>query len=414
MRRGRRVPVFLSALDGGRLRGATVLIGQKITVLGAGIAGLAAARALALRGARVTVLEQAEEIREVGAGLQISPNGAVVLEALGLGEALRARTIRGQAVALRDYRRGRVVSHLSLPTDGAGYHFAHRADLIDILAEGAREAGVKIRLLQKVSEIDLTDTCARVTTAQGAEFGASLVIGADGLHSRLRPVLNGAAEPFFTGQVAWRATVPAPADMPRVATVYMGPGRHLVCYPLRGGTMANIVAVQEQAEWRAESWTQEDDPANLRAAFSEFAPAVQDLLARVETVNQWGLFRHPVAPHWVGDRAALIGDAAHPTLPFMAQGANMALEDAWTLTSLLAQHPEDPATALRAYQAARKDRCTRIVEAASKNARNYHLTSTPVRMAAHTVLGLASRIAPKQVLGRFDWIYAKDVTRDFP
>ena len=173
--------------------------------------------------------------------------------------------------------------------------------------------------------------------------------------------------------------------------------------------MANIVAVKEQAEWRAESWTQEDDPANLRAAFSEFAPAVQDLLARVETVNQWGLFRHPVAPHWVADRAALIGDAAHPTLPFMAQGANMALEDAWVLSTALARH-DDMAAAFAAYQAARKDRCTRIVEAANRNARNYHLRFPPLRFAAHSTLRLTGRMAPGRLLSRFDWLYDHDVT----
>lgn len=188
----------------------------------------------------------------------------------------------------------------------------------------------------------------------------------------------------------------------------------MVSYPLRDGAQVNIVAVEERRAWTAESWTQTDDAANLRAAFAGFAPEVRALLDRVETVHLWGLFRHPVAAHWHrAGVAALIGDAAHPTLPFMAQGANMALEDAWVLAAMLAAD-DDTARALAAFQAARRDRCMRIVAAASRNARNYHLRFPPLRMAAHSALRLGGWLAPQRILSRFDWIYGYDAPRAFP
>ena len=386
------------------------LIGQPVTVLGGGIGGLAAARALALRGAQVRVLEQAAEIAEVGAGLQISPNGIAVLRALGLEDAVIASAPRGQAVQLRDYR-GAPVLRMALPSgDARGYYLMHRADLIDILADGARDAGVEIALDAKVSDISFeADGFARLRFEDGQAETPALLIGADGINSVLRPALNGPAKPFFTGQVAWRAIVPVDVAQDPVATVYMGPGCHLVTYPLRDRRKMNIVAVQERSEWAAEGWANDDDPANLRAAFREFAPEVQDLLARVETVKIWGLFRHSVASRWHNAAAALVGDAAHPTLPFMAQGANMALEDAWVLADALAAAEDIPA-GLTAYQARRHLRVAKVIAAANANARNYHLSFPPLRAIAHMILRISGRLAPQTALKRFDWIYQEDVT----
>ncbi len=386
------------------------LSGYPITVLGGGIAGLAVARALALRGAEVTVLEQAESLSEVGAGLQISPNGARVLQALGLGDALARTGVRAEAVELRDYRGGRV---LRLPVGGLepGYTFVHRADLIDLLADGARGAGVKVRLLQQIESIDLGDDGAHLTTAQGGTHHAPLLIGADGLHSKVRAVLNGRVVPFFTRQAAWRAVVPAEDGERPVATVYMGSKRHLVTYPLRGGSLINVVAVEERGTWVEEGWHHTDDPDHLRAAFASFAPQVQALLDRVEQVRLWGLFRHPVAKRWhAGGAAAILGDAAHPTLPFLAQGANLALEDAWVLAAKLAKH-STAEEGLAAYQAARAARAAKVIDAASRNARNYHLSASPVRFAAHTLLRLGGLVMPKAPLRRFDWLYGYDATK---
>lgn len=380
----------------------------KIAVIGAGIGGLAVARALALRGADVTVMEQAAEIAEVGAGLQISPNGFAVLAALGLGDALRS--VRGAAVQLCDYRGGEVLRLDLGRLARTDYHFVHRADLIDLLAEGARAAGVRFRLLQKVTGVS-PGTRPRVETASGAAFEADLVIGADGLHSVARTALNGVTAPFFTRQVAWRALIPNRAGRGPEVRVHMGPLRHVVSYPLREGSLLNLVAVQERAAWTSESWSQTDDPQALRAAFADFGGEVRAMLAAVERVHLWGLFRHPVARVWQRGGVAILGDAAHPTLPFMAQGACMALEDAWVLADALAR-AETAGDGLARYQARREGRARRVVEAASRNAWKYHLSFPPLRWAAHTALRAGGALAPERMMRQFDWIYAHDVTRE--
>ncbi|MDP1669833.1 FAD-dependent oxidoreductase [Phaeovulum sp.] len=382
-----------------------MLVGRKVTVLGAGIAGLAAARALALRGARVTVYEQSDTIREVGAGLQISPNGMRVLRALGLAEGLAAVAPRGEAVELIDGPSGTRVVRMSLAR--GEYRFVHRGALIALLAEGARAAGVQFRFLQEIDRVLLGAHPPRFVTAQGAEIEAEVLIGSDGLHSRVRAALNGAAMPFFTHQVAWRAVIAAEPDAAPVAQVFMGQGRHLVSYPLGRG-LRNIVAVEERRRWVEESWNLRDDPMTLRAAFREFCPKVRGWLASVEEPMLWGLFRHPVAVRWHGHDAAIMGDAAHPTLPFLAQGAVMALEDAWVLADRLALH-ETTGAAFAAYKAARAPRCARIVEAANANARNYHLSGLR-RTIAHAGLRAASALAPDALLNRFDWVHGQDVT----
>lgn len=391
------------------------LTGQTVTILGAGVAGLAVARALALRGAAVTVLEQADAIREVGAGLQISPNGAAVLRGLGLQAKLDAASTRADAVQLIDGPTGEGVTRLDLARlrPGHGYHFLHRADLIDLLLNGAQAAGVTLRLLSRAAEIDLSGPAPVVVLEGGERLETPLLIGADGLHSKVRAALNGPEQPFFTRQVAWRAVIPCEPGAAPVAEVHMGPGRHLVSYPLRNGTLRNIVAVEERDRWAEESWTLRDDAITLRVAFEGFSPRVRGWLDRVEDPWLWGLFRHQVAGTWVKPMGqggvAILGDAAHPTLPFLAQGASMGLEDAWVLAQSLASH-DTPAAALAAYQGARKPRCTRIVAAANANARAYHLSGLP-RMIGHTGLRLLGRLSPGTMLSRFDWLYDHDVTQ---
>jgi salicylate hydroxylase len=388
------------------------LIGRRVTVLGAGVAGLAVARALALRGAAVQVLEQADAIREVGAGLQISPNGAVVLQALGLGAALSAASVRAVAVELRDGYTGGVVTRLEVARlrPGQGYHFVHRADLIELLRQGAVEAGVTLRLLTRAVSVDLAGPRPRLMLETGPEE-ADLLVGADGLHSVTREALLGVDAPFFTHQVAWRALIPGDGG-PDVAEVHVGAGRHLVSYPLRGGALRNIVAVEERRRWVEEGWALKDDPMDLRVAFDSFSPRVQGWLEVVQEVGLWGLFRHEVARVWQKPLpeggVAILGDAAHPTLPFLAQGACMALEDAWVLAESL-DGTESLVAGLAGYQLARQARCTRIVAAANQNARAYHLGGL-ARSAAHLALRLGGAVAPGLALSQYDWLYGHDVT----
>ncbi len=384
------------------------LAGLEVIVIGGGVAGLAVSAALLQRGASVILVEQAGGFLEVGAGLQISPNGACVIAALGQGEALDAAALRSRAVVLRDGTRGAAVLRLDLPQTGPGFHLIHRADLIALLERAC--TGLETRFAAHVTDVSLSGPRPSVTIAGGETLSADLVLGADGLHSVLRDALaQKRAKPFFTGQVAWRALIPCDPGARLEAHVFMGPGRHLVSYPLREGKLRNIVAVEERKDWAQEGWNHPDNPAHLRAALAGFGGPVPDWLAQVEKVWLWGLFRHEVAQRWHADRAALLGDAAHPTLPFMAQGANMALEDAFVLARRLESEADIP-TALAAYQAARKTRVAQVVEAANRNARNYHLRP-PLAQIAHLALRLGGRVFPDAPLRKFGWIYDHDVTR---
>ncbi|MFN3605841.1 MAG: FAD-dependent monooxygenase, partial [Cypionkella sp.] len=240
---------------------------------------------------------------------------------------------------------------------------------------------------------------------------APLIIGADGLHSQLRGALCGPSAPFFTGQVAWRATIAATGGPDRVQ-VFMGAGRHLVSYPLRGGMLRNIVAVQERSAWTRESWSAPADLPRFAAAFSDFAPVVRGWINAVQTAGEWGLFRHPIAPVWgrvlPKGAAYILGDAAHPTLPFLAQGASMALEDGAVLADLL--DSDTPDRALARYQALRAPRVARIIAAANANARNYHLAGAR-KTIAHMGLRTVDALAPNVMLRRFDWLYGYDATQ---
>jgi salicylate hydroxylase len=371
----------------------------KVSIIGAGIGGLAAATALAQNGHSVRVLERAPEIGEVGAGIQISPNGMAVMRALGMGEALDPVSIRAEAVRLIDGPSGRTITTLDLATHAPDldWRFIHRARLIDVLLTRARDLGVTL------------ETGAETAPPpEGAALpGDDLLVGADGLHSKTRARVDEASKPFFTRQVAWRALIEG--DGAPVVEIHMGPKRHLVTYPLSGG-LRNIVAVEERIGWADEGWSHDDHPANLRGAFAGFNDRAQGWLAEVETCFLWGLFRHRVADRWHSGHQVILGDAAHPTLPFLAQGANMALEDAFVLAQSLSDTPSIEA-GLRTYEAARKPRTEAVVDAATQNARNYHLSFPPLRLAAHALLGVAGNVAPGRILGRYDWIYRHDVTK---
>lgn len=371
-------------------QGRGALAGREAVIIGGGIGGLTAALALARHGARVIVHERAGAYREVGAGIQVSPNAGRVLDAIGLRDTFQAASTPSHGVELRDDRGALVLQmDFTRARPQVSFRTVHRARLLQVLEDAARAAGVEIRLDSPIAALP----------------DAPLLIGADGLHSRVRAALNGSETPFFTGQTAWRAIIPAEDDARPVSQVFMGPGRHLVSYPLGFG-LRNIVAVVERSDWIGEGWSQTDDPRNLRLAFAGFGGPVPGWLAQVTETGLWGLFRHEVAPRWHDDSRAILGDAAHPTLPFLAQGACMAIEDAWVLAACLDADRDQP-RALARYQTLRHDRCARIVAAATANARNYHL-SGPKRLAGHTALRIANRLAPGAVFERFAWVYDHD------
>lgn len=341
----------------------------------------------------MTVLERAGALREVGAGIQLSPNAFRVLEALGIGGAIMDVSAPSRGVELRAGRTGAFVARIDYARHrpGAPFRVIHRARLVETLERAARAHGVTIRLGHEVADLPHTP----------------LLIGADGLRSRVRAALNGAETPFFTGQVAWRAVIPLEAGAAPVAQLFMGEGRHLVSYPLAGG-LRNIVAVEERAGWTAEDWATTDDPMNLRAAFAGFGGPVAGWLDQVRQCGLWGLFRHEVAPRWHNHTSAILGDAAHPTLPFLAQGAALAIEDAWTLAACL-DSDADQHAALSLYQSLRQPRATRVVAASNANARNYHLGGA-ARIAAHAALRAGSVFAPALLFRRVAWVFDHDPT----
>ena len=393
--------------------------GKSITILGAGIGGLTAAIALARRGARVTVLDQAPELTEVGAGLQITPNGTAVLAALDLDQRVRRIGMELEAVELKDHKGGDPVVRLEMGQARHGndnpYLLLHRADLIEMLAASAKRHGVSLLFGKKVSGVAIGFDQATLPLEDGTQRMSKILIGADGVRSLTRQSLNVKSPPKFTGQIAWRATVEARYlplyDIPAVATVYMGPKRHLVTYPLRGGRLINVVAVEERESWTSEGWHQMDDPENLRRAFAGWSPEIKRLLSLCENVHLWGLFAHPVAETWYQSGTAILGDAAHPTLPFLAQGANMALEDAWVLAAEM-DRVDDLQDAFAAYQKRRQKRVKKIVAAATGNAAVYHMASKPLRKLAHGALRFAGAASPARMLGRYDWLYGFDVTKE--
>jgi salicylate hydroxylase len=392
------------------------LEGREIAVVGAGIGGLAAAVALAQRRARVRVFEQADALGEVGAGIQIAPNGVAVLEALGLRDAAEVRASLPQAVELVDHRGGRPIARVPLGQAivaryGRPYWHFHRADLLAVLAAGAAEAGVELSLGARVTAVEPEGEGIAVRAADaGGRF--DLVVAADGVRSELRAAHLDPRPPRFTGHVAWRGLVPAgraSEELARpAARVTMGPGRHLVTYPLRGGALVNFVAVEERAAWAEEGWAARDDPANLRRGFAGWGGPARALLDAVDDCFLWGLFDHAPLPAWADGRLALLGDACHPMLPFLAQGATMALEDAWVLADVL-DLALDPRSGLMIYEAARLPRATRVQRAAARAGRFYHL-GPGLRGPAQAALGLASAVAPWLLAGRFDWLYGHDVT----
>ncbi len=359
----------------------------RLLIAGGGIGGITAALCLARAGFEVAVFEQARQLGEVGAGIQLSPNCTRVLHNLGLEEPLRSRAFLPQATQFKHWRSGRLIAEHVLGEQitaryGMPYYHIHRGDLLDVLARAAEDtSAVSLHLGQSVQDLVQTDDGVKVTITDGAattqQVGAAL-IGADGIHSVVRETLWGRQNPRFTGNVAWRALVPAgrlPAGLiPPTAAVWWGPGKHFVHYYVRGGELINCVCVVEKEGWTTESWTQPGDLSELQQDFSGWHSHIQQLVGGVDkdTLYKWALFDREPMSGWGKGCITLLGDACHPTLPFMAQGAAMAIEDGAVLAGCLKRF--GVVDGLSRYEDLRRARTAAIQMGSRRNARVFHLS----------------------------------------
>jgi salicylate hydroxylase len=390
------------------------LSARTIIVAGAGIGGLTTALALARKGFRVALVDQAGRLEETGAGIQLSPNATRVLIGLGLRDALLASVVVPEELSIKSSR-GRPIARMRLGAGaseryGAPYWIIHRADLqAALLAAVAAHPDITLTLGRKVDACAAHANGITVQASRGAEVdevhGAALV-GADGLWSSVRRLIGDDSAPRFARRSAFRALVPAdpiePALRVPAINLWLGNGAHLVAYPVKAGKMINIVAITRDTR-PADGWSTAATPAEVRARFSRFwASAARDLLALPTQWLKWPLCDRPPQPLHGEGPVTLIGDAAHPMLPFVAQGAAMAIEDAAVLAAALADAPDDPAAAMRRYETARGLRTARVQRAARRNDRVYHL-AWPASAARNFAMG---RMGSDGLLARFDWIYA--------
>ncbi|MFD1381947.1 FAD-dependent monooxygenase [Rhodanobacter aciditrophus] len=387
-----------------------------IVVVGAGIGGLTLALGLAKQGFQVRVFEQSKALSEVGAGLQLSPNAMKVLRSLGLDTALESHSFAPEYACIRDYKSGSYYLRSPLGQEvinryGAPYWHVHRGDLHAELVQACYANDVDIELDHKVLGYRNERNGASILLEGKTEW-ADLLIGADGIHSKIRELMLGIEAPLFTGQVAWRGTVPVNAiknvQVQPDATVWAGPNQHVVTYYLKGGELINFVAVEERAEWLQESWRQEGDVKDLRQKFSGWHPEVTEILAACESSFVWALNSRPTLSKWSDGAVTLLGDACHPMLPFMAQGAAMAIEDAYVLANLLGKGSFSQA--FNDYEAIRKPRVTAIQQLSRENAGLYHMHGGLTGQLKLKALSLASRYAPSIVHSKLDSVYGYDVT----
>lgn len=394
---------------------------MKVLIVGGGIGGLASGVALALRGWQVSVLEQAPALSEIGAGLQISPNGWKVMQALGVTERLQTSLFEPQAIEMRLGRSGRSVFRLPMKGYakarwGAPFIHMHRADLVAALE--ARLLGLQSDAIEtgcRVLSYAQDSATVTLTLADGRTRAGDIVIGADGLHSVIRAQMLGPDKPRFTGNVAWRAVVPVAAlgnyAPPPSACVWVGDKRHAVTTRLRAGTLANFVGMVETSEPVQESWRATGKKAEAQAAFDGWAPEIGTLIAQAKTMHKWALFDRAPLPRWHEGRAVLLGDAAHPMLPSMAQGAVQALEDAWVLAAKLAQQGA-PGAAFGDFFNTRIARTAQVQKGSAANAQLFHRASALGTYAFYGPVGIAARLRPDAFHARQDWVYGHDVTTE--
>jgi salicylate hydroxylase len=328
-----------------------------IVVAGAGIAGLCVALVLRRYGLEVRVLEQAPELAEVGAGIQISANGMRVLRWLGLEDAMKAVACNPRWFRAVDWRDGHELHTIAYREE---HYQIHRADLLEILKAHVPET--VIQLGERVSGFVETDAAVMVESDR-ATYRADALVGADGIHSTVRARLFGADQPRFAGHICWRFVVESEklAAVPEPCT-WHGPHGHVVMYPVSAGRRVNVVAYVESEHWFEESWHLRATRDEVHRAYPGWDPLIHELIDGAEIINKWAMFERDPMPRWTKGRVTLMGDAAHPMLPYLAQGAVMAIEDAYALGTLLANLPAG--AALEKYQELRLPRGTAVQRAA--------------------------------------------------
>ncbi len=386
---------------------------KHVVVVGAGLGGLTAALALMQQGFQVTVLEQAPSLGEVGAGVQLSANATRVLSLLGLDDAVASVGAEAAGKIIRHWSTGRTWEIFDLASqsrDKYGHPFCmfHRADLHSALEQGVRRAGpTVIRLDSRCESVDTSGPRPAVVLQSGERVEGDLVVGADGVHSRVRLPIAGPDKAQFSGCYAWRGVIPT-ERLPEhlrapVGANWVGPGRHVVHYPLRRGELTNFVGIVEGHGWQVESWTQKGSLADCLKDFEGWHEDVQTMIRAVETHFKWALMVREPIQRWSTDGLTLLGDSAHPTLPFLGQGAAMAMEDGYVLARALAAHRDNVDSALAAYEAARVERTARVVRGSNENAARFH---NP-RLA--DPLGAAKYIddewSADKVRQRYEWLF---------
>jgi salicylate hydroxylase len=382
----------------------------RVAIVGGGLGGLAAAAFLHQAGMPAVVYEQARELREVGAGIMVPPNAARMLRRLGVLGAFSERAVQLDiGWEFRRWLDGTVLSAQDLTAKSArlyGEHTytVHRADLLDAIKRAVPASAV--RLGKRLDRFSVSEAGVCLGFADGERAEADVLIGADGIHSVIRAALTEPAPPTHSGMCAFRALVPA-AAAPEFArrpaqAVWLGPGRHVVHYPVSGGELVNLVAIAPAGGYVTESWTATATVAEFLAEFEGWDGRLTGLIGAANTPGRWALLIRQPLPRWTWGPVTLLGDAAHPMLPFLGQGAAQAFEDAAMLASCLAGGQENPALALRRYDSARIDRASRVQQGSHARADYNHLPDGPQQRARDEALRAADPLAANA------WIYAHD------
>jgi salicylate hydroxylase len=388
-----------------------------VGIIGGGIGGLALAAALRRQHINVRVFERAAVFGDVGAGIQMTPNAVKVMRALGLFDVLTRISFQPQALVGRNWRSGREMWRTPLAGHcerlyGAPFLHAHRADLHAVLAQDLPDDCATLGAACVGIEPGAEAAVARF--ADGTTFEADLIVGADGIHSVVRSALFGDQPPRYTGNMCWRAVVPFDTQplmfVSPDSSFWLGPHGHVVTYYVQGGASVNIVAVAESASWVEESWNVRSSREELLAGFAGWHPNLVKLFSAADTVYKWGLFDRDPMPAWSVGRATLLGDAAHPMLPFLSQGAAMAIEDAFVLSSALQKNGTDVVAGLRLYEALRKPRTSRVQLESRERGRTYHLASPLALVRRNLAYRVRSLINPQKSGIQANWVYEYDAT----